>query len=151
MSLGNLYFRLSLFDTSPSLFTYPLTARVVGAQQMTSQPVFFIFFFFFPVFHCPLELGELKACPFPDVFPPLLLLLLFFFFFWLPCLLPPFTVSCRMVLARPAEREIRPYHFSLRLFTVVRRSSCGPIAWWILAQTSSLVVWSLYETRSILR
>ena len=27
---------------------------------------------FFPVFHCPLWLGELQACPFPDVvFPPL--------------------------------------------------------------------------------
>ena len=27
---------------------------------------------FFPVLHCPLWLGELKACPFPDfVFPPL--------------------------------------------------------------------------------
>ena len=27
---------------------------------------------FFPVLHCPLGLGELQACPFPDaVFPPL--------------------------------------------------------------------------------
>ena len=30
------------------------------------------FFHFFPVFHCPLGLGELQACPFPNVvFPPL--------------------------------------------------------------------------------
>ena len=43
-----------------------------------------------------------------------------------PCLLPPFTVPCKMVLARPDERETRPYHCSLRLFTIVRRSSCGP-------------------------
>ena len=44
-----------------------------------------------------------------------------------------------MVLARPDERETWPYHCGLRLFTIVRRSSCGPIAYWILAQTSSLV------------
>ena len=56
-------------------------------------------------------------------------------FFCLPCLLPPFTVPCKMVLARPDERETCPYHFSLRLFTIVRRSSCGPIACWILART----------------
>ena len=41
----------------------------------------------------------------------------------LPCLLPPFTVPCKMVLARPDERETWPYHCSLRLFTIVRRSS----------------------------
>ena len=53
-----------------------------------------------------------------------------------------------MVLARPDERETWPYHCSLRLFT---RSSCGPIACWILARTFSLVTRSLYEMRSILR
>ena len=37
----------------------------------------------------------------------------------LPCLLPPFTVPCKMVLARPDERETWPYHCSLHLFTVV--------------------------------
>ena len=47
---------------------YPLTARVVGTPQMISKPVSSIFF----VVHCPLGLGELQACPFPDVvFPPL--------------------------------------------------------------------------------
>ena len=40
-----------------------------------------------------------------------------------------------------------PYHCSLGLFTMVRRSSCGLIACWILAQTSSSVTWSLYEMR----
>ena len=39
----------------------------------------------------------------------------------------------------------------LRLFTMVRRSSCGPMACWILAWTSSFVTWSLYEMHSILR
>ena len=54
-----------------------------------------------------------------------------------PCLLPPFTVSCKMVLARPDERETWPYHCSLRLFTIVRRSSCGPVACWIKASSNS--------------
>ena len=46
----------------------PLTARVVGAPQMILQPVFSIF----PFLHCPLGLGELQACPSPEVvFPPL--------------------------------------------------------------------------------
>ena len=72
-------------------------------------------------------------------------------FFCLPCFLPPFTVPCKMVLARPDGREICPHHCSLRLFTMVRRSSCRPIACWILARTSSLVTWSLYEMRRILR
>ena len=54
-----------------------------------------------------------------------------------------------MVLARPDERKTCPYHCSLRLFTIVRRSSCAPIACWILARTSSLVTWSLYETGSL--
>ena len=58
-------------------------------------------------------------------------------FLCLPCLLPPFTVSCKMVFARPDERETWPSHCSLRLFMIVRRSSCGPIACWILARTSS--------------
>ena len=67
------------------------------------------------------------------------------FFFCLPCLLPLFTVPCKMVLARPDERETCPYHFSLLLFTMVRRFLYGPTACWILAQTSSSVTWSLYE------
>ena len=46
----------------------PWTTRVVGAPQMILQPVFSIF----PCFHCLLGLGELHACPFPDVvYPPL--------------------------------------------------------------------------------
>ena len=60
-------------------------------------------------------------------------------FLCLPCLLPHFTVPCKMVLARPNKRDTWPYHWSFRLFTIVRRSSCDPIACWILARTSSLV------------
>ena len=72
-------------------------------------------------------------------------------FFCLPCLPPPFTVPCETVLARHDEQETCPYHCSLHLFTMVRRSLCGLIAYWILARTSSLVTWSLYEMCSILR
>ena len=65
--------------------------------------------------------------------------------------LPFWLCPERWFLARPDERETWPYHCSLRLFTMVRRSSCGPIACWILARTSSLVTWSLYKMHSILR
>ena len=54
-------------------------------------------------------------------------------FLCLPCLLPPFTVPCKMVLDRHDERDTCSYHFSLSLFTMVRRSSCGPIACWIFS------------------
>ena len=54
-------------------------------------------------------------------------------FLYVPCLLPPFTVPCKLVLARPNEGETCPYHRSLRLCTMVRKSSCGPTACWILA------------------
>ena len=100
-------------------------------------------FLHFSVLRCPLGLGELQACLVPDV-------VFHFFFFFLTCLLPPFTVPCKAVLARPDERGTCPCHCSLRPFTIAR-SSCGPIACWILARTSSLVKWSLYEMCSILR
>ena len=57
------------------IIIYLLTAMVVAAPQLMTQPASFIFP---PVLHCPLGLGELKACPFPDVvFPPLPLSALF--------------------------------------------------------------------------
>ena len=48
-------------------------------------------------------------------------------FLCLHCFRPPFNVPCKMVLVRPDERETWPYHYSLRLFSMVRRSPCGPI------------------------
>ena len=71
-------------------------------------------------------------------------------FFCLPCFLLPFFVPCKMVLARPDEQETCPYHCSLHLLMMVR-SLCGPIACWILAQTSLLVTWFLHEMLSVLR
>ena len=61
------------------------------------------------------------------------LMLSFQLFFCLPCLLPPLTVLCKMVLGRPDERKKWPYHCSLRPFIMVTRFSSGPIACWILA------------------
>ena len=92
------------------IITYPSTARVVGAPQMISHPVS-------SILPCsPLPSGTwLTRCP-----PTSSSLCLVFF--------PPFTVPCNMVLARPDERETWPYHCSLRLFTMVRSSSCGSIA-----------------------
>ena len=117
-----------------------LTARVIGAPQKILQPFFFNF-----------SLFSTAIWDLPNSRPVHSLMLSAHLFFCLPYLLPPFTVPCKMVLARPDEWETWPYHCSLHLFTIVRRSSCGPIACWILARTSSLVTWSLYEMHSILR
>ena len=63
-------------------FTYPLTARVVGAPQIIWQPVFSIFL----CSPLPSGLGELKACSFTDVvYPPLLL-----------CALSSFPLNCTL-------------------------------------------------------
>ena len=69
------YFGSSMYLDDDIIIINPLTARVLGAPQMTLQPVF-------SIFPCPLGLTELQACPFPDVFPP--------------C--PPSTVPCKAVL-----------------------------------------------------
>ena len=94
------------------IFTFTFTSLnrgVVAAPQMTSQPVSSIFL-------CsPLPSGtwRLQVCPFPHVvFPPLFLS-------------DVSSVRCKMVLARPDERDLCLYHFSLRLFRMVGRTSCG--------------------------
>ena len=64
-------FPRSTSSSSSSLLSSSIffTARVVGAQQIISQPVFSPFS---PVLHCPLGPAELQACSFADVvFPPL--------------------------------------------------------------------------------
>ena len=61
-------------------------------------------------------------------------------FLWLPCLLPPFTMSCKKVLARPDERATCPYHCSLRHMVShvqgttwrspsLSRSNTWPLSW----------------------
>ena len=63
-----------------TIIIYPLTARVVGAYSTA--------------------LWDL-----PNFRPVHSLMLSSHLFLCLPCLLPPFTVPCKMVLARPDERE----------------------------------------------
>ena len=70
-------------------------------------------------------------------------MLSFHLFFCLPLLLPLCTVPCTIVLASPIDLVTGPYHFSLRLFTVVKRSSWGPMACRVLFRTSSLEMRSL--------
>ena len=104
------------------IIIYPLTARVFGAPQMISQPVS-------SIFPCsPLSSG---TCRTPGLSVP-----------W--CCLPTSSSVCLAFFPLSLCLATWPYHCSLRLFTMVRRSSCGPIACWILARTSSLVTWSLY-------
>ena len=115
-------------------FTYPLTARVVWAPQIISQPISYT-----------------VLCDLANSKPVHSLILSSHLFLCLCCVLRPSTVPCEMVLVSHNERETCPYHCNLRLFTMVRRSSCGPITCWILARTSSLLSRSLCDMRSILR
>ena len=89
----------------------------------------------FPVFRCPQGISKPHSRPFLDVIFPSLLL----------SSSPScsFTVPCRIVFAMPEDLEMWPYHLSFRFFTMARRSSCTPIAFWILLRTSSFVTWSL--------
>ena len=50
---------------------------------------------------------------------------------------------CRIVFAMPEDLQMWPYHLSFRFFTMVRRSSCTPVTFWILLRSSSFVTWSL--------
>ena len=109
------------FFTFP--FTYPLAPGSLGQSRgLHNQfPSFFV---------CSPQLSETWRISRPVhvvVFPPILPLL--------------FTVPCKLVLVRPYERKTCSCHFSLHLITMVR-SSCGPIAYCILARTVSLVTWS---------
>ena len=117
----------------------PLTARVAGAPQMILQPVFSIL----PCSLLPSGLGDLQACPFPGVvFPSLPLSALSS---------SPFYYTLQDGFGQTWWKGDMTIPVQFCLFTMVRRSSCGPIVCWILARTSSLATWSLSEMRSILR
>ena len=76
---------------SVSHLIYPLTTRVVWAPQMISQPVS-------SIFPCsPLRSGTCRT-PGLSIHS---LMLSSHIVLCLPCLLLPFTVPCKMVLARP--------------------------------------------------
>ena len=99
-----------------------------GGRWDTTDDYTTSFFLFFSVFYCPLGLSELRVCPFPDiVFPPLFL-----------SALSSSSLSLRLAGGFWADlmNGTCLYHFSLCLFTMVKRSLCDLIACWILAQTS---------------
>ena len=76
-----------------------------------------------------------------STFPFLPLPSSFHLFFCLHLIHAPFTVLCKIVFT-----ILRCGHTSWVSFcfiTMVRRSSCTPIAFWILLRTSSFVTWSL--------
>ena len=83
--------------------------------------------------HLSLSSAALRESPNP--IPVHSLMLSSHLFFCLPLLLAPFIVPCRIVFAMPEDLEMWPYHLSFRFFTMVRRSSCTPIAFWILLRT----------------
>ena len=92
-------------------------------------------------FHPSLSSAALRESPNP--IPIHFLMLSSHLFFCLPLLLAPFTVPCIIVFAMPEDLEMWPYHMSFLFFTMIRSSSCTPIAFWILLWTSSFVAWSL--------
>ena len=71
-------------DTHFTIIIYPLPARVVGAPQMISQPVFSIFFLF------STALWDLA-----NARPVHSLMLSSLLFLCLPCLLSPFALPCK--------------------------------------------------------
>ena len=83
-------------------------------------------------FHPSLSSAALRESPNP--IPVHSLMLSSHLFFCLPLFLPPLTVPCRIVFAMPEDLEMWPYHLSFRFFTMARRSSCTPIAFWILVR-----------------
>ena len=84
-------------------------------------------------FHPSLSSAALRESPNP--IPVHSLMLSSYLFFCLPLLLAPFIVPCRIVFAMPEHLEMWPYHLSFRFLTMVR-SSCIPVAFWILLRTS---------------
>ena len=63
----------------------------------------------------------------------------------LPLFLCPFSVPCRIVVAKPKDLETWSNHLSFRFLTRVRSLSYSPVAAWIYLQTSPLgYLWSAH-------
>ena len=132
--------RLSKLMNSP-----PLSVQVVlisssqslnlGGRRGTTDDVATI------PFHPSLSFAALRESPNP--IPVYSLMLSSHLFFCLTLFLAPFTVPCRNFFAMPDDLEMWPYHLSFLFFTIVRRSSCTPVAFLILLRTSLFVTWSL--------
>ena len=123
------------------IIIYPLIARVVGVPQMILKPIFSIF----PCSPLPSGTCRTTGLSIPCCCLPTSFCVCLVFFPLLLCLARWFWPELMN------GRHDHTTAICLRLFTVVRRSSCGPIACRILARTSSLVTWSLYDMCSILR
>ena len=50
------------------------------------------------------------------------------FFRGRPLLLPPFTVPCKQIFAKPQPRVVWPNHFIFLVFTILSSSWCFPIS-----------------------
>ena len=123
-------------------FAYPLNRR---GHWGTTDGFTTSFLHFFSVFHCPLGLGELQAYPFPDV--------IFAHIFLSALFSSPFHCALQDGFGQTWWKGGMsiPFQFVWVCLCTMVRSSCGPTACWISAQTSSLVTWSLYEMLSIWR
>ena len=108
--------------------------EVVGAPQIANCNKTFPPF---PVFRPSWGILKPHSCPLFDVIFPSL-------FFCLPLLLASFSILCRIIFAIPEDLEMWPHHLSLcGVFTMFRRSSCIPVAFWMLLRASPFVTRSL--------
>ena len=121
-----LFLRLSIHLISSHLFSSQ--SLNLGGRRGTTDDVATI------PFHPSLSSAAIRESP--NSIPFHSLMLSSHHFFCVPLLLAPFTVPCRTVFAMPEDLEMLSYHLSFRFFTMVRRSSCTPIAFWILLRTS---------------
>ena len=80
--------------------------------------------------HSSLSSAFRRASPNPN--PVHSDMLSFHLIFFLPLLLSPRTVPCRIIFASPVDLVMCPNHLNLRFLTVLIRSSYGPIACLIL-------------------
>ena len=101
------------------------------------------FIHFCSVLHCPLGLGKLQACPFPDVvFPPLSLSALSS---------SPFHCALQDGFGQTWWTGDMTIPLQFAYLYDGREVFMWSIACWILARTSLLITWSLYEMCSILQ
>ena len=62
-----------------------------------------------------------------------------------------FTLSCRIVFAKPEDIETWPKLLSFCFLARVRSSLYSPMADWIFLRTPSFLTWSLYEISNSLQ
>ena len=85
------------------------------------------------------SLCTFSCCQLP--YPSHSLILSSHLFFFLPLLLFPFTVPCRIDFPKLEDLETWPRHLSFRFLTRVRSSSYSPMAAWIFLQPPYLATW----------